>query len=178
MEQIIFQTPWISVKRTPRGFDYLERKGKDSVAVLLIRDHRELGIQALIRYQPLCVHNADIDDEQRLYPCLITGGMEAGEDSIECAIREVKEEAGYDLPLLALKPLKSYIVGTQTNEVCHLFFADVTGFECGVASQDGTYFESISRNEWKSIDFLLECDYVACQLGYLWLVRRMGWIDS
>ena len=41
-EKTIFCTPRVSLKETPRGFQYLERKGKDSVAVFLIR-HSQLN---------------------------------------------------------------------------------------------------------------------------------------
>ncbi len=48
------------------------------------------------------------------------------------AVREVKEEAGYTVDLL---PLGRYISGTQTNEICYLFYADVTGLEPEIATR-------------------------------------------
>jgi hypothetical protein len=36
-EETIFSTNWIAVKGTTRGFHYLERKGRDSVAIFLVR---------------------------------------------------------------------------------------------------------------------------------------------
>jgi 8-oxo-dGTP diphosphatase len=35
--KIIFSTNWISVKETDKGFYCLERKGRDSVAIFLVR---------------------------------------------------------------------------------------------------------------------------------------------
>jgi len=167
MEQVIFETPWIKVKRTPKGFDYLERKGVDSVAIFLIRQRRPGNVKVLIRFQPLSVHNADIDDQQKLFPCPVTGGIEEMEPRFYCALREVKEETGYQLNPDDLYHLTTYIVGTQTNERVYLYMADVTSYpELTEATNDGSYFESVSRNEWRDIEELKDYEYVACQLGY------------
>ena len=174
MEQVIFETPWIKVKRTPRGFDFLERKGRDSVAIALVRINAKGEDEVLIRYQPLCVHNVDIDDEQHLYPCLITGGMEDGEHPADCAIREIEEETGYKVNYKDLIWLTTYIVGTQTNESVYLYFVDVTNHQPKEAKQDGSYFESVSKNNWESFDALKRCEYVACKLAYFLIKDRQS----
>jgi ADP-ribose pyrophosphatase YjhB (NUDIX family) len=164
-EKTIFSTDWISVKETARGFYYLERKGRDSVAIFLVKksNSNRGGYEVLIRQQPLCIDIPDINEEHRLYPCPITGGINEGELPEEAAGREVYEEAGF---LVEVLPLGKYIVGTQTNEICYMYYADVTGIEPEVARQDGSYFESISKNEWYPLDYLNQCDYAACQIGY------------
>lgn len=55
-DKVILETQWIVVKEAPRGFQYLERKGKDSVAVFLLRKSSEQSKQyeVLIRQQHLC----------------------------------------------------------------------------------------------------------------------------
>lgn len=164
-EQVIFETPWIKVKRTPKGFDYLERKGRDSIAVALLRRTMD-GYEVLVRWQPLCVHNADIDEEMKLYPCLITGGIEEDETPQDSALREIEEEAGFKVLPIDLRQLATYIAGTQTNETVYVYVVDVTEYEQEEALQDGSYFESISRNQWCPLNFLSQCDYVACQLAY------------
>lgn len=71
--------------------------------------------------------------------------------------------------ILAPLPVVStgkYFVGTQTNEICYMYYADVTGVEPEAAPQDGSYFEAASKNEWHPFEYLKECDYVACQLGF------------
>ena len=161
----IFSTNWISVKETDKGFYYLERKGRDSVAIFLVRKstvNRE-EYEVLIRQQPLCIDNTEINGELKLYPCPITGGIDGDELPEKAAIREVYEEAGYSVQVL---PLGKYIVGTQTNEICYMYYADVTDIEPEIAQQDGSYFESISKNEWHPLDYLERCDYGACQIGY------------
>ncbi|MGQ4645972.1 NUDIX domain-containing protein [Lyngbya aestuarii] len=175
-EQIIFSTNWITVKATARGFHYLERKGKDSVAIFLVRkSEAQQEYEVLIRQQPLCIDIPDINEEHRLYSCPITGAIDQGESPEEAAVREVYEEAGFSVEVL---PLGKYIVGTQTNEICYMYYADVTGIEPEVPQQDGSYFESISKNEWYPLDYLNECDYSACQIGYLRLRNILLFVNS
>jgi len=164
-EKTIFSTDLIVIKETPRGYHYLERKGRDSVAIFLVRSRNlnQREYEVLIRQQPLCINIPDINVAHQLYPCPITGGINEGELPEEAAVREADEEAGFSVQVL---PLGKYIVGTQTNEICYMYYGDVTGIEPKVAQQDGSYFESISTNEWHPLDYLNQCDYAACQIGY------------
>lgn len=168
-DKTLFQTGWIAVKETTKGFQYLERKGKKSVAVFLVRrcGGGDPGFEVLIRMQPLCIDSSDA----KLYPCPITGSLDAGEQPERAAVREVYEESGFSVYLL---PLGKYIVGTQTNEVCYMYYADVTGLEPDEALQDGSYHESISRNEWQSIAYLNDCEYAGCQIGYFRLREALN----
>ncbi|MBP5975734.1 NUDIX hydrolase [Brasilonema sp. CT11] len=164
-DETIFSTDWVTVKNTSKGFHYLQRKGKDSIAVFLLRKNETnpQNYEVLIRQQPLCIDNTEIDGLLKLFPCPITGAIDEGESPQEAAIREVYEEAGFSIKVL---PLGKYIVGTQTNEICYMYYADVTGIEPDIAQQDGSYLESISKNEWHPFEYLSHCDYSACQIGY------------
>jgi 8-oxo-dGTP diphosphatase len=165
-DRIIFQTEWIAVKQSPRGFQYLERKGKDSVAVFLLKrsSTNSQQYEILIRQQHLCIDNREVDGRFRLFPCPITGALDEEESAEVAAQREVYEETGYRVEVL---PLGQYIVGTQVNEICYLYYVDVTGMEPDEPQQDGTYMESIAHNEWYPFQYLKACDYAACQIGYL-----------
>jgi 8-oxo-dGTP pyrophosphatase MutT (NUDIX family) len=171
-DRTIFETEWIAVKESPRGFQYLERKGKNSVAVFLLRNYgaNPSQYEVLIRQQHLCIDNREIDGKFNLFPCPITGALEEGESPEAAAMREVYEESGYRVQV---RSLGKYIVGTQVNEICYLYYADVTGIEPEVAQQDGTYMESIGRNEWHPFEYLKECDYSACQIGYFRLQAQL-----
>ena len=166
-EKVLLQTKYISVKETARGFQYLVRRGKDSVAIFLVRknksDNLSQNYEVLVRMQPLCLNNTELNGKQQLYACPFTGSIEPGETPEQAAARETLEESGYETQV---KSLGQYIVGTQTNEICYLYYADVTDIEPQNALQDGTYFESVSENVWHPFDYLKKCDYVACQLGY------------
>lgn len=173
-EKVIFRTDHILVKETARGFHYLERLGKDSVAIFLVRKHEStyfrVGYDVLIRMQPLPQNNSEVNGKQQLFPCPFTGRIEPGESPEQAAVRETLEESGYAVQVTSLG---KYFVGTQTNETCHLFYADVTGLEPQTALQDGTYFESISENQWYNLEYLNTCEYVACQLGYFRLKEKL-----
>jgi len=165
-DRVLFRTAWVALKESSRGFQYLERKGKDSVAVFLLRKNgvNPLGYEVLIRQQHLCIDNREVDGSFILFSCPITGGLEVGELPEAAARRETFEEAGYRVQVI---PLGQYIVGTQVNEICYLYYADVTGIEPEPAQQDGTYLESIAYNQWQPLEYLVTCDYAACQIGYL-----------
>jgi 8-oxo-dGTP pyrophosphatase MutT (NUDIX family) len=171
-DRIIFQAKWIAVKESLRGFQYLERKGKDSVAVFLLRKSSASlqQYEVLIRQQHLCIDNREVNGKFNLFPCPITGALEEGESPEAAARRETYEEAGYRVQV---QSFGNYIVGTQVNEICYLYYADVTGIEPDVAQQDGTYMESIGRNEWHPFEYLKDCDYSACQIGYFKLQERL-----
>ncbi|PSB26879.1 NUDIX hydrolase [Stenomitos frigidus] len=171
-DRIIFQAKWIAVKESPRGFQYLERKGKNSVAVFLLKKSsvNPQQYEVLIRQQHLCLDNREVDGRFKLFPCPITGALEEGESPETAARREVYEEAGYRVQV---QSFGQYIVGTQVNEICYLYYADVTAIEPDIAPQDGTYMESIGRNEWHPFDYLKDCDYAACQIGYFKLQAQL-----
>jgi len=169
-DKVIFKTEWIVIKESPRGIQFLERKGKDSVAVFLIRKSVENSdkYEVLVRQQHLCIDNREVDGRFRLFPCPVTGALDEGESPDAAAKREVYEETGYQVQV---SPLGHYIVGTQVNEICYLYYADVTGMEPDTAQQDGTYMESIARNEWHPFEYLESCEFSASQIGYLKLQK-------
>ncbi|WP_199338031.1 NUDIX hydrolase [Nostoc sp. FACHB-280] len=164
-DKSIFCNEWLEVKQTPKGFYYLQRKGQNSVAVFLLKKkgHNSNEYEVLIRQQPLCIDNIEVDGSLKLFPCPVTGALDEGESPEIAAIREVYEETGFSVQVL---PLGKYIVGTQTNEICYMYYADVTDLAPDTAPQDGSYHESISKNEWHSFEYLNRCEYSACQLGY------------
>jgi hypothetical protein len=170
-ETVVFQTPFVCIKKTQKGFFYLERKGVNSVAIFLIRKtllNSQLDWDVLIRYQPLPIDNSE---DMCLFPCPITGGIEPGEVPQDCADRETFEEAGYSVET---KLLCNYVVGTQTNEIVSIYWADVTDIEPEIPSNDGTYFESISNNQWEKLEDLKQHRYSACKIGYLYLCSLLN----
>lgn len=47
-----------------------------------------------------------------------------------------------------------------------MYYTDATDLEPEDAQQDGTYHESISKNEWHPLEYLNQCEYAGCQIGY------------
>ena len=163
-DSIIFQTNWITVKESPRGFQYLERKGKDSVAVFLLKksNNSPLQYQVLVRQQHLCIDNSEAGGRLKLFPCPITGAVYEGESPEATAVREAYEETGYQVQVL---PFGKYVVGTQINEICYLYYVYVTQHPPD-PPQQGSYLESLGRNKWCPYEELKNYDYAACQIGY------------
>lgn len=89
----------------------------------------------------------------------ITGGVEEGEDNLEAAKRELKEEAGYDVEdsdkwqFICEVKVSKIVDGVQP-----CFVVDVTGLEIGEASKDGTINEELSSFELMDIeDAIYKC---------------------
>jgi 8-oxo-dGTP diphosphatase len=170
-DPIIFATQWIAVRESPRGFQYLERRGKDSVAVFLLRRCTPGdGWEVLVRCQHLCVDNREVNGQFNLFPCPVTGAVDDGETPEAAAARETYEETGYQT---AMTYLGQYIVGTQTNEICYMYYANVGDQEPSTAPQDGTFLETVAHNQWHPFEDLKGFDYVACQLGYYKLREKL-----
>lgn len=165
---VVFDSKWVKVKQSDKGFLFLERKNRDSIAVLLLRDVGEdKPYEMLVRYQPLCV-------DHQLHACPITGGIDHPDQLlIDLARKEIEEEAGYEVGTDRIYEFGSYIVGTQTNEKCHMFLCDVTGLEPTIPQGDGTYHESISYNSWEPITNLYNCDYSAMRI-FSGLMEEIG----
>ncbi len=133
-DPVIFKTKWLAVRESPRGFQYLERKGKDSIAVFLARRTEDRKPwEVLVRHQHLCVDNREVNGQFNLFPCPVTGAIDDGETPEEAATRETFEETGYQT---SMTYLGKYIVGTQTNEICYLYYADVSHLKPSKAPQD------------------------------------------
>jgi 8-oxo-dGTP pyrophosphatase MutT (NUDIX family) len=77
---------------------------------------------------------------QELRPTLssVTGGFDRGDSPVAAALRELREEAGYIVPLGALKPLGTCFGTKSCDTVYHLFAVDVTGLVPGEAPGDGS----------------------------------------
>lgn len=83
--------------------------------------------------------------------CSITGGCDhEDEEPVEVAKRELKEEAGYDVPLEAFHSLGTCRGTKSTDTVYHLFGVDVTGEEAGEATGDGSQLEDEASTVWSS----------------------------
>lgn len=182
MEKVVFDAGWIKVKQTPKGYYFSERKGTDSLAILLykktINTDLEADLHILSRMQPLPIENAQTTDDKdvpKLFRCPITGGLEEGVSLINQARAEVREEAGLDIAEAEFNYIGEYYVGTQTNEKVHMFIAkaDSEGVESLPIAGDGSYFESISKNEWINIEDVLDAKYsglyiIANKLYRMW----------
>lgn len=171
---VLHETKWVKLKESQNGFQFLERNGVNSIAILLIQKTNSLGWQALIRHQPL-IALSEVNDEV-LDGCPITGSIDSdSKNYFDVAIKEAFEEAGYVLKQKDLVFLGTYIVGTQTNEECYMFVADVTDkTPTSDGEGDGTYFEAKSFNRWESFENLKDYKYAACPIMYYKIKNLLG----
>lgn len=184
MEKIVFDCDWIKVKKTPKGYYFSERKGIDSVAILLYRKIYEENLdflEVLVRKQALPILNSQSNDDKdvpQLFECPITGGIDDGYTPLQTMIKECREESGYLIDEGILKPLGLYYVGTQTNEVVYMGICDVTKLSPKNIEGDGTYFETIAKNVWMPIEKVLNTEYsglniMANKLYNMWKKREI-----
>lgn len=172
MSKVLYITKWVSLKESSTGFQFLERKGKDSVAILLFKvENNEL--YCLIRKQPLCALLDGVKDHV-LGNCPITGSIEQDENYKITAIREVEEESGYILNIDKLVDIGFYIVGTQTNEKCFIYIADVTGLKNKIPEGDGSLDESVSYNEWVKFKDIKNESYSGLAIIYLRFIQALN----
>lgn len=164
--EIIFDNPRLKVFKSEKGFIFSERKGKDSIAVIPYRIINK-KMELLVRLQPLVFNQGtklkiegieykDIPADE-LMRCPITGSLDSNYTNIiDYVVDEIKEESGFSVKPDDIISVGYYFVGTQTNEVVHCFTCNVSGKFQGSSEGDGTYWESISKNEWVSLDEILE----------------------
>jgi len=179
MDETLFDTNWLKLKKTNFGYVYSERKGVDSVAVLLSRKNPETNRREyLVRWQFVPTLSVISNDQHTLMACPITGSIELNEDNVyKTAVREVKEETGYTLSMRDLKFKGRYQLGTQSNESVYTFYAIINkDNETEIPEGDGTEREAESHNQWmdhKDFKFLIrKSSRVYSILKLLYLVRN------
>lgn len=78
----------------------------------------------------------------------ITGGVE--ENILETAVHELKEEAGYSVDKSDLIYLGTCRGTKSSDTIYYLFTVDLTNFEQGVATTDGSELEKKAHCYWSS----------------------------
>ena len=150
--KILCETEHLTLKQTPQGFIYSQRRNIDSTASLCFRKKKNGQYEFLIRYQPLPIVNDSIKYHWTdLFACPITGSMEKNETKLDNAIREIYEEANYKIDKFKLLISNRTVATTQSNETVYNFIFDLTGTKKEVKKEgDGSIFENISKNKWIS----------------------------
>ncbi|WP_155524044.1 hypothetical protein [Nodosilinea nodulosa] len=148
--KILFSTPRISIINADEvhPYHFAQRLGRDSIAVLPYRYNRSRGgaVEVLVRKQAMPQFPGS---PLQLSP--ITGSLDNPDlNKQDIAIVELWEEAGYKADRSTMISIGSYIVGTQTDEVCYCFAVNLTNSEQYTAPGDGTHYESLASNEWVS----------------------------
>lgn len=119
--------PFMTVKRARGYYEYAERGGKDSIAFILYDANQEKF--ALIR------ESKPPMDERNGFETRMTtafgGSIDMGTDVTyqEICQTEVREEAGYEVPLDRIRSVGQTLVSSQMSQMCEGFLVDVTDIE-------------------------------------------------
>jgi len=91
--------------------------------------------------------------------CAITGSWDhEGEDFAQTAVRELKEEAGYEVTVDKLIPLGTCRGTKALDTLYYLYGVDVTDMEQGIATGDGSELEDKATTDWRLHSLLGLCD--------------------
>lgn len=143
--------------RTGEGsWDYVERPmGLDAVVVALFRRlHR---VEVLLRHGVRIPLQFGRPEKPRtlLFPELVAGIVEPGDDVKERAIAEAMEEAGLSVDAAAVQPLGPPLFPTpgMCAEIFHFVCCEVDAQAAThPVAGDGSPFEQGARLEWASLD--------------------------
>ena len=144
--------------RTAEGtWDYVERPiGLDAVVVALYR-RRGAAVEVLLRHGVrVPVHFGRPEAKTGLlFPELVAGILENGDDLLQRAADESMEEAGLRVPAASVQPLGPAAFPTpgMCAEVFHFVRCEVAAdAEAHPVKGDGSPFEEGARLEWVALD--------------------------
>jgi len=145
--------------RTGEGsWDYVERPmGLDAVVVALFRRRGGGGLEVLLRHGVRIPLQFGRPEQPRalLFPELVAGIVETGDDVMQRAAAEAMEEAGLCVDAAAIQPLGPPLFPTpgMCAEIFHFVCCEVDAqAETHPVAGDGSPFEQGARLEWASLD--------------------------
>jgi hypothetical protein len=111
-DEILFDNPWVKMKKTQKGFIYAERKGIDSVAFILIdKEKKQIGVleeyKDAIYKRLLTAFGGSIDKHQN--------------DLKQLVIEEILEESGFQVEKNQVKKVAKIYCSNMMNQFVHLF---------------------------------------------------------
>lgn len=168
----LFSTPkdFLKIKKAPNyNFYYTERKGIDSVSIVLVNEETMLigltreakppfsereGIPLAFKLTALGGSLFDMVDTEKYLKMTEEERLVIVENT---AKKEVLEEAGYDVPMDNVKVLKKVVFSSMSNEYVYLCVVMVSETN-KVQPSPQNHLESLANIEW--VDF--ETDDVEC----------------
>lgn len=152
-EETVYENEWISIKKiklvkNEGGYFYLheERCQGKIVGVLLYRrkgrDAWEYGVRKEVT--PAWGKEKNLS--------ALTGGCEKGMSPEETAVKEIKEESGYEVKEKDLKSLGTCRGTKSTDTIYYLYAVDVGDKEPAEKTGDGSKFDNEGTIEWMYYD--------------------------
>jgi len=149
--------PFFSVKQSRDYYTYGERVGKDSIAFILYDDKIKKFALILESKPPL-----DTETELCKMTTAFGGSIDMGENTTyqEICQTEVKEEAGYIVPLDKIYDCGKTLVSTQMSQMCYTYLVDVTGIQKTEIAEYETKDENNEFNgnevRWMNINEMMD----------------------
>lgn len=154
MDKVLFKEEWLSVKEN-NGYSYIHEERCNGILVSILpwrQYNKHEKMEFLMRMETCPAHGNNHEF------CGIIGGYDDTSYTIEeTAIKEVKEETGFDINLKRLNSLGWVWDSKVADTKVYLFTADLTGLEQGIATTDGTELEKNSYCVWAPIKECMNC---------------------
>jgi len=142
-EEIMGSGDWLTLKKTKEHYEYVE--GLPGVVILPIRVTRG-QTEILLRQEPNHILG--------MITTLVSGRWERGENFLQTAIRELKEETGYDVDSSKFREIGSVFYSKIQLPADIIYLVSITNEQQNEPSTDGTTNEKLSSNIWIGINDL------------------------
>jgi 8-oxo-dGTP diphosphatase len=140
-DKVLFSNPWATVLDRDGWIVVRDTLGV-GVAVLPYRGLQRQNLHYLAILEACPSHGSEVHGS-----CL-SGGIEPGETPAEAAVRELEEEAGYQVQTSDLLPLGLVYPSKLLELQVHLFAVDVTSLKALPPKGDGSVYEATARPVW------------------------------
>lgn len=141
--EILFKEEWLSIREN-NGYTYVHEERANGVLVAIL-PYRKNKTEYLMRMEICPAHG----DEHEF--CGIIGSYDDLKYTInQTAIRELKEEAGYEITEEQLIPLGWVWDSKVADTKVYLYTVNLTDIEPGEATTDGTELEKTAYCMWES----------------------------
>lgn len=146
----LYKSKWHDIRITPDGFEY--DIGVPGVAVLPFRYRKDLPTNPLDPTPVEFLLRKERNPQQPNKPATVITGRKdiPGENNLQVAIRELKEESGYLAPKDRFTNYGPVYIGKGSPTPDVFFAADITGIPEGEITTDGSDDEKLSSNFWVS----------------------------
>jgi ADP-ribose pyrophosphatase YjhB (NUDIX family) len=166
-DKILWKNQWVEICLKDEWYTY--SRNRDGVFVLGYRVV-EGAYEYLVRLEHNPCHS------EGLISTSLTGGIEKGSTPTETAVRELKEESGYEVSKHDLVNLGWVFPSKFSSDKTYMYAVDLTGLEAGVVEGDGTRGEEGAYCVWASENDALwvSSPLLGCAMARL---KKVGEID-
>lgn len=152
-KEVLWENEWLEVQMIDDWYTSTHNAKGDGVAVLGLRKGEDDSMtEVLVRMEHTPCHG------EGLRPTSLTGTIEHGLNAIETAVKELKEESGYDAKPEEFTELGWVYPSKFSDYKQYLYAVDLTGKEQGDIEGDGTIGEKDAHVEWKTAEEALEAN--------------------